>query len=367
MKSGVVSIIMPVYNGAEYLAGAIESVLAQSYPQWELVLVDDGSTDETAVIVQQFNDARIRYHYQENRGQAAALNTGLSLAQGEFVTTLDADDSYSPESLQSRVTLLNQHPEIEIVYGDGFYCYESGEPFLRFTEYMPTGVTGDVYDTLIVSPFYGTGATVMIRRQLLLDRQVGYDETIVWCQDWDFYIRLAETARFGFVEANTIYYRMHGAGMTVAMPHGRRLESLIRTRQKVMASARFLATADEQKAAFFYDFLMQDLLDNTTAQDELFASSPFRSLSFAQQSRLLRVAAIHYLRQQEQTAVARRWLRRAWAAAPFEAKTAVITLSSHLSLRLTRRIIDSWQGRRPLQPLVSPFEMALSPSAQQAE
>lgn len=360
MKTGIISIIMPVYNGEKYLAQAIASVLAQSYPHWELLVVDDGSVDGTAVIVRQFSDPRIRYHYQENRGQATALNTGLSLAQGEFVTTLDADDWYPPDSLQARIQVLTADPGCAVAYGDGSYCYESGEPFLRFTEQMPAGVTGDVYDTLITSPFYGTGATVLIRRQVLRDHDIRYDDTIVWCQDWDFYVRLAAVASFGFTPANTIFYRMHGEGMTMAMPHGRRLESFIRTKQKILASARFQQAADDKKAAFFYDLLLQDLAGDVTAQEKTLTGLAFQQLSGGQRSRLLRLVAVDYVQQREQTAVARRWLRRAWAAAPADPKTAVVTTLAHISPTLARQVIDRWQGRRRAEQVVSPFETAVT-------
>ena len=360
METGVVSIIVPVYNGEKYLAKAIESALAQSYPQWELLVVDDGSVDETAVIVRQFTDPRIRYHYQENQGQAAALNTGLSLAQGEFVTTLDADDWYPADSLQARVAVLRENTNYAVAYGDGSYCYDSGEPFLRFTEQMPAGVTGDVYDTLITSPFYGTGATVLIRRQTLLDFDIRYDDTIVWCQDWDFYVRLAAVAEFGFTAVNTIFYRMHGEGMTMAMPKGRRLESFIRTKQKILASERFQQVADDKKAAFFYDLLLQDLQGDVAAQEEIVSGAAFRSLSAAQQSRLLRIAAIDYLQRAEQTAVARQWLRRAWSAAPTDPKTAVVAPLAQLSPSLARWVVDQWQGRRQEERQLSPFETAVT-------
>jgi hypothetical protein len=284
----------------------------------------------------------------------------LSLAQGEYVTTLDADDWYPPDSLQARVAVLQTDPAYAVAYGDGSYCYETGEPFLRFSEQMPAGVAGDVYDTLITSPFYGTGATVLIRRQTVLDHDIRYDETIVWCQDWDFYVRLAAVAPFGFTPVNSIFYRMHGAGMTMAMPHGRRLESFIRTKQKILASARFQQAADEKKAAFFYDLLLQDLAEDVVAQEKILADPVFQLLSARQRSRLLRIVAVDYVQRGKQTAIARQWLRRAWAAAPTDPKTAVVTLLAHISPALARRVIDQWQGRRQTERVLSPFETAVT-------
>src|SRR5262245_60329647 len=111
MQAGLVSIIMPAYNGERFITQAIDSLLAQTYTYWELVVVDDGSTDATANVVSSFDDPRIRYVAQENRGQAAALNHGLRLAKGEYVTTLDVDDWLTTNSLADRVAFLKQHPD----------------------------------------------------------------------------------------------------------------------------------------------------------------------------------------------------------------------------------------------------------------
>lgn len=356
---GLVTVVMPVYNGEQYLRQAIDSMLAQTYANWELVLVDDGSHDGTAAIARQYQDPRIRYHYQENRGQAAALNTGLALAQGEFVTTLDADDWYPPESLAARVAHLQQHPACAACYGDGYYCYEAGQPFLKFTDHMPSGQQGDVYDILVVSPFYGTGATVLIRRQALREHDIWYDEAIVWCQDWDFYIRLAAVAQFGFTSANTIYYRMHEAGMTVTMPQGRRLESLIRLRHKVLAAARFAQVTPAQQSAFFYDLLIQDLSDRVTEQEAVFLAAPFGRLAASEQSRLLRLTAVKYILQGTHIPTARRWLWMAWRKAPFDRKTAVVVFLSLLNIPLTQKVVAAWQGKQNNAPATSPFALAL--------
>jgi glycosyltransferase involved in cell wall biosynthesis len=340
----LVSIIMPVYNGEQYLKQAINSVLAQTYSQWELIVVDDGSNDGTANIVKTYPDPRIRYFYQPNKGQAAALNRGLELAQGEYITTLDADDWYPAHSLYARANFLNQHPEIGAAYGDGVYCNQAGESLLLFSQQMPNGISGDVFDMLIVSPFYGTGATVLVRRDVLVEHEIGYDESIIWCQDWDFYIRLAKIAQYGYVEQVTVHYRLHHEGMTLTVPQGRRLDSVVRTRKKVMESPRFNQVSDAQKSAFFYDFIIVDLADNIVGQTEIFESDQFLALPNRQQSRLLRIAAIKYLRQNIHLNPARKWLQRAWAISPFDSKTAVVAGSCIIHPGLARQIIKLWQG-----------------------
>lgn len=357
-QAGLVSIIMPVYNGEQYLRQAIDSALAQNYPLWELVVVDDGSSDSTAAIVQSYADERIRYAYQRNRGQAAALNRGLELAQGEFVTTLDADDWLAADSVQDRVACLKAHAEFGVAYGDGHYCNADGESVLRFTEHMPSGKQGDVYDTLIVSPFYGTGAAVLVRRQVMDQFQIHYDEAIDWCQDWDIYIRLAEKTQYGFASTITVFYRLHSSGMTQTMPTGRRLESLLRLRFKVLASPRFLSVSEAQKAAFFYDFLIKDLHGRVAEQKRVFGSPAFQSLSSRQASWLLRLTAISYLLEMKQIDNVKQWLGAAWARAPFDPKNALAALLTYLSPTLAQKVVRKWQRSHGQGEHASPFKLA---------
>lgn len=112
-----VSIIMPAFNSARYIREAIDSVLAQTWHHWELIVVNDGSTDETGSIVQDYHDERIVLVEQENRGVSAARNVGLGLASGEFVTFLDSDDILPPGSLKARVAFLENNREVDIVDG----------------------------------------------------------------------------------------------------------------------------------------------------------------------------------------------------------------------------------------------------------
>ena len=116
-SSPLVSIIMPGYNAEAYIVEAIESVWCQSYTHWELIVIDDGSTDDTASIVQAFDDKRIVYIHQDNAGVSAARNAGLTYAQGEYITFLDADDVLPQKSLEARVKYFESHANIDMVHG----------------------------------------------------------------------------------------------------------------------------------------------------------------------------------------------------------------------------------------------------------
>lgn len=353
----MVSIITPVYNGEKFLSQTIDSVLAQDYENWELVVVDDGSIDNTAQIVKAYPNARIRYQYQVNRGQAAALNHGLRLASGEYITTLDADDWYPPNSLSARIEVLKQHPDSGVVYGDGMYCDAAGKPMLRFSEQMPSGSQGDVYDLLIVSPFYGTGAGIIVRRSVFETHGITYDERIDWCQDWDIYIRVAEKVHFCFSPDISINYRIHYGGMTQTMPGGRRLESLIRLRYKVLQSERFSQTNSDHKAAFFYDFLVRDLHNRLDDQEKIFSHPRFTQLPLNQQSRLIRLSAVNYLLAAEKNEFVKKWLSKAWQVSRRDKKSMLAMILVNIHPGLAKKIIGKWHHAHNATSPKSPMEL----------
>jgi glycosyltransferase involved in cell wall biosynthesis len=342
---GLVSIVMPAFNGESFIRQAIDSVLSQTYSNWELIIVDDGSTDRTAEIIRRYgDDSRIWSVYQENKGQAAALNRGLELASGEFVTTLDTDDWYTPESLQLRVRYLNDHTEFGTVYGDGVYCDVNGNVLKRFSEYRIGDVTGDVYDALIAAPFFGTGANVMIRRELIEKFQLRYDETIFWCQDLDFYIRVAERCSFGIVDSITVWYRIHRMNMTMSAPEGRRLESLIRTKHKVLSSPRFERAGLPSKKTFFLNFLKSDLYGRLEDQEVVIRNKNFQSLLRKDQAEIMRLVANQYLFLGSNQKLAKDWLKRAWHLAPFDAKTLLSVMLVSLNPGLVKFVMG-WRQR----------------------
>lgn len=351
-----VSIIMPVYNGEQFITQAIDSVLDQTWQDWELVVIDDGSTDGTADIVSAYDDPRIRYIYQENQGQPAALNRGLEAVKGSYVTTLDADDWLGPSSLKDRAVCLEEHPEFGAVYCDGYYCSPSGDILKRFSdERYSDNVTGDIYDALVISSLYSAGSSVMIRREVIDQHQLRYDESIVWCQDWDFYIRVAEWARFGYVGSPSVYYRLHDTNMTMTMPKGRRLQSLIRTSRKVLDSPRFARVSLDQKRAFFYRFLVNDLVGHIEQQKDVINSAAFQALPRREQATLLRWIATSYLLDGVQSDFVKELLQSTWKLAPLDLKASLLISASMINFDLAVSLTRFW-GKRGRGEISSPFE-----------
>ena len=132
MKKGLVSVIMPCYNQGNYLPEALESIISQTYPNWECIIINDGSTDHSERVAKEYcqKDSRIRYIYQENAGVIAARNHAVSESLGEFILPLDADDTVSCHYLEKAVHVLTTDPSCKIVYGKGWLTGEKNEPFI---------------------------------------------------------------------------------------------------------------------------------------------------------------------------------------------------------------------------------------------
>ena len=132
----LVSIIVPTFNYDKFIGEALDSVLCQSYQNIECIVIDDGSTDATQKIVIEYQcrDPRIRYIYQDNMGVSAARNNGLRNAKGEFIQFLDADDLIDSKKIELQLSFLVAHPEVDVVYGDGFYFRTNNEGKFEITE-----------------------------------------------------------------------------------------------------------------------------------------------------------------------------------------------------------------------------------------
>lgn len=211
---GKVSIIMPVYNGAAYLAEAIQSILAQTYPSWELIIVNDGSTDDSLTIANEFahQDDRIRVLHQANRGLPGALNAGLRRATGPYVGVLAQDDQLLPSYLQTMVAVLVANPEAGAVYALPQMMDINGH---NLPQRVGRIVAPDqLYDSLIDGNFI-LACTVMMRRSAL-DAVGWYDETL-YSEDWDLWLRLAAAYPILAVPEVLVRYRAHDKNMTAQL------------------------------------------------------------------------------------------------------------------------------------------------------
>ena len=238
--NNLVSVIMPVYNAEAFVAEAIDSVLAQTYPRWELIVIDDGSTDASPEVLNRYTDPRIVTIRQQNKGEGGARNTGLDRARGEYIGFLDADDVFLPTALTNLVGYLRQHDEVDVAIADGYYCDEVLRPLRRLSECRPRIYEGMILEPLLLSPLVVSVPVCMMARKSSIDAsQVRFDETLRYGVDWDFWIQLARQARYGSLPELTGLYRLHPKSMTRSATQSALYEKLVPGRLKAMNAAWF--------------------------------------------------------------------------------------------------------------------------------
>jgi glycosyltransferase involved in cell wall biosynthesis len=207
-----VSIIIPCFNGSATLGETLDSVQRQTFPAWEAIIVDDGSTDNSGEVIAGYSrrDCRFSGRSQENRGLGSARNTGLAQARGEFVLFLDADDLLRPEMLERMVKRLAGDPSIGVAHC-GWICADPEGRDLRWTRRFPR--EGALFDSLAhVNPF--PCHSVMLRRSLF-EATGEFDTSIRHCHDWDLWVRVARAgAHFGAVPTALVVYRMQRVSLS---------------------------------------------------------------------------------------------------------------------------------------------------------
>jgi len=178
------SIIIPTYNRRDFIVKAIKSVLNQIYTHFELIIIDDGSTDDTKEIVQSFNDNRIIYKFHKNHGVSFARNKGLEMVRGDFVAFLDSDDWWTIEKLQKTSTYIQDFPKIKIFHTEEIW-HRNGELLKQLKKHKKP--TGWVYKKAL-SLCCISISTVAINREVF--ETVGmFDESFEACEDYDFWLR----------------------------------------------------------------------------------------------------------------------------------------------------------------------------------
>lgn len=205
----LVSVIIPAYNQGHFLAAAVQSVLDQTHAAVEILVVDDGSTDNTRTVVAHFTDPRLRYIYQENRGLSGARNTGIRHATGDYISYLDSDDQFLPHKLALMVDLLETRPNIGFVAGQAVPIDEQGQPIGKIFD---DGLPLREVDLLLHNPLHV--GSVLLRSDC--QRRAGFfDESLRSYEDWDMWLRLArQGCRMAWLDQPVSLYRFHGAQMT---------------------------------------------------------------------------------------------------------------------------------------------------------
>lgn len=203
----LVSVVLPAFNAASYLEDALASVLNQTFADFELVFVDDGSTDGTDQIVDRFEDSRIQYYRNAtNRGVVESLNIGIERSHGEFVARMDADDIASPRRLAVQVAFLHKHPEF-VACGTWFRGFDSNT-VVRTDHNRERIRAGLLFNTQLAHP------TTVIRRSALSQLDGPYDPQMVHAEDYDLWTRLAEIGWLTNLRMPLLRYRSHESNIS---------------------------------------------------------------------------------------------------------------------------------------------------------
>jgi glycosyltransferase involved in cell wall biosynthesis len=203
-----VSIVMAAKNYARFLPEAVESVLAQTFTDWELLIIDDGSTDDTPDAVQAFlADPRVKYTRADRLGQSRAKNLGIRLAQGEFIAFLDADDAWEPAKLEKQLPLFHNRPEVGVVYCCRGLMDESGNALPH--QHAPPLPRGRILDKMIVQNHVCFSSAVV--RRIVFSHVGLFDPEWDLAIDYDLWLRVARHYEFDFVDEELVRYRTgHG-------------------------------------------------------------------------------------------------------------------------------------------------------------
>lgn len=231
-----VSVLIPVFNGAATLGETLASVQAQTISDFEVIIIDDGSNDDTAAVAARFAaaDSRFRLVQRDNGGVAAARNSGLELARAPLIAPLDADDLWHPEKLERQLRCLDAaEPGTVLVYSWSVDIDEASQVIGRRLDLDQ--FEGDVYAALVLTNFIGNASVPLVRRESLLAIG-GWDPTLrargaQGCEDWQTYLRLAELGPFALAGGFLVGYRQSGTSMS------RRVDEMTRSYELVLSEA----------------------------------------------------------------------------------------------------------------------------------
>lgn len=243
----LVSIIMPAFNAEAYIRTAVESVLAQTYEHWELLVVDDGSTDGTARIVEDFRDSRIVLIRKTNGGVSSARNVGLNNAKGSFIAFLDSDDIWLSQKLAQQVSFMLERPETAISHTLYASINEAGKPILNRQLY-PFQIV-DAKERLLVFNYIAT-LTVMLRADIISAID-GFDESLMGPEDWDCWLRVCNLGELGLIELDLARYREHSGGIS------KRVDRQLANEYRVLERHVFSSARDDLKKKALWFFLIK--------------------------------------------------------------------------------------------------------------
>ena len=221
----IFSVIIPVYNAGAYIEASLASVFAQTCQDFEVIVVDDGSTDDTADLVNTFSHHAVRYVYQENAGVAAARNTGLNLVRGQLIAFLDSDDLWHPRKLEAHLERLQNAPHLGMSFNWFEVFYDRPDLDRLSPWFAPPAQSTLSWEDFLLRNWTGTSSTVVVRTECLRGRlekgqlekgQLKFDARFRTGEDYQLWIAIAQSGyEIGFISEPLTFYRKRPSSLTV--------------------------------------------------------------------------------------------------------------------------------------------------------
>ncbi len=284
-----ISIITPAYNGAKTIVETIKSVLEQTFTDWELIVINDGSQDSTLELVSSIQDPRIQIFSYANSGAQKSRNRGIGKARGKYLAFLDADDLWTRDKLEAQWQALQKHPEAGVAYSWTNYIDEKSE-FWRRGSYI--SASGNVFAKLLLIDFVENGSNPLVRADTIAE--VGdFDETLVAGQDWDMWLRLAAGCDFVVVSRPQILYRQYPSYTSWSNNVERRELGFQRVMEKALEQApESIKGLKRQIVANRYKCLVVDALAKPAGRKRALTAARFIYTAVINDLYLLRTKAL---------------------------------------------------------------------------
>lgn len=252
MSTPLISVIIPVFNGERTVLETVQSVLQQTFTHFELIIINDGSSDRTLELLDTVEDQRVHVFSYENGGLPVARNRGIERAQGQYITFIDADDLWTPTKLADQLAALQKNPDAGLAYSwtltmdDQTGALHPGK-FVSFE--------GDVYGQMLLSNFIASGSNAMLTTDAI--RSVGeFDAALTSCEDWDYWLRVAAKWPFAVVTKPQILYRQSSGAMSSKVDVMEHNHMVVHHRAFQKAPAH-LKSLESRSLANEYQFLAQ--------------------------------------------------------------------------------------------------------------
>jgi glycosyltransferase involved in cell wall biosynthesis len=256
----LISVIIPAYNAEKTIRKTVESVLNQTFADFELIIVDDGSQDLTVEIISRLLEPRIKVFSYPHTGSNPTRNRGFSHSVGEFVAFLDSDDLWTPDKLEEQLKALQTNPKAAVAYS-WTDCIDESDQYLWLGSHMTEN--GNVYAKLLLTCFVVSGSNPLIRRQAFIDIG-GFDESLAASQDFDLYLRLAARYEFVAVPYPQVLYRISTKSKSMCSNVRRQEETSLLVRKRAFAQAPepLSDSLKNHSIANFYKSVLHKLLND---------------------------------------------------------------------------------------------------------